>query len=246
MGPYRSGTSLSCQVLSALGVDFGPAAEFQLVADRYNPGGYFQRRDVVEANASLIEACSPSVAAPVTPEQILASVADSWPARLDLGWTEAVPVYGLKDPRFSATLLTWLARGLLPRESLRIVRVVRSLDAVARSSVAHREVGSFCDYDFAAGLDMASIYDRYADWHVSHLGVPSIEVHYEDLVAKPHTVVGDLAEFLGQTDGRRIQRACAAVGKRRALVRYYTHKFSHPSLVFDTLRKTLAAWAGRL
>jgi hypothetical protein len=242
MGPYRSGTSLSAQILSALGVDFGSPDAFQLAADRYNPGGYFQRRDVVEANVGLIGAASEGVASPVEPEAILEAASPTWCADVDLTWTANSPLYGLKDPRFCATLLTWIASGTVSGENLRIVRVVRDIDAIARSSVAHREVGSFCDYDLARAVDMARVYDARAGWHIAELSLPAIEVRYERLLSDPPRVVSELAEFVGQSDPRAIRRARLAVGKGRALARHYSNKLAHPSLALATARKTLRMW----
>ncbi|OOG24898.1 hypothetical protein B1C78_07760 [Thioalkalivibrio denitrificans] len=242
MGPFRSGTSLTSQVLSALGVDFGPHEAFQLEPDRYNPGGYFQRRDVVEANTHLIEGASDSIAIPSGPEVILDAASADWRPGVDLDWTRNSPRFGLKDPRFCATLLTWLRRGALPAECLKIVRVVRDPEAIARSSVAHREVGSFCDYDLGIAESMARTYDARAAWHVSTLGIPAFEISYKELLSEPQRVIEHLALFVGESDQERLRRARQSVGKRRALMRHYAHKLSNPNLAFATARKTLKAW----
>src|SRR5690606_671733 len=98
-GPYRSGTSLTAQILCALGVDFGCPNEFQLEADRYNPGGYFQRRDIVQTNTRLILRSGISISEPAPPD-LIRSVADlELFAEIDLAWTHNLPLFGIKDPR---------------------------------------------------------------------------------------------------------------------------------------------------
>jgi hypothetical protein len=52
-GMHRSGTSLTAQVLDALGADFGPADRLY-EADRWNANGYLERVDVVDLNSRLV------------------------------------------------------------------------------------------------------------------------------------------------------------------------------------------------
>jgi hypothetical protein len=237
-GPYRSGTSLTAQILSALGVDFGSASAFQLDADRFNPGGYFQRKDIVEYNTRLIERISSSIAEPASPELIRSIAGSDPPDVVDLSWTVGPPIFGLKDPRFCATLATWADLGMLPLNSTRLVRVKRDSEAVARSCIAHKEVGSFCGYDLDRARRMTSIYDAYADWHVQNLGVPTFEVNHEALIKNPANVITELAEFLGNSRESSILNAKAIVGKRKARIRHYVRKVLNPSLLVDSLRKT--------
>ncbi|WP_155986843.1 sulfotransferase [Thioalkalivibrio sp. ALE12] len=238
MGPYRSGTSLSAQILSVLGVEFGNADAFQLAADRFNPGGYFQRRDIVRANQRLINSVSDRIGKPAEPKVINAGAPQEWLDGVDLGWMSRSRICGLKDPRFCVTLLTWIDRSGLPAENLLVVRVVRDLSAIARSSVRHREVGSFCDYDLGGALEMARAYDYWAGWHAEGMGLPVMEISYERLVLDPESVVFEVAEFVGQSDSKVIHRARLAVGKRRALIRHYAHKLLDPRLMLGTARKT--------
>jgi hypothetical protein len=242
MGPYRSGTSLVSQLLNGLGVEFGPHEAFQLPADRYNPGGYFQRKDVVDMNRNLIRMASGSLASPPDPETLQKEVHPDLFATVDMAWTRETHLWGVKDPRFSITLLAWVRAGILPADSVRIVRVRRSLDAIARSVVAHKEVGSFCGYDLNQAKDMAERYDHYAGWHTQHLSLPSIEVSYDELVKRPADVVTQLATFMGIRDPAVIDRCVARIGKRRALARYYAHKLIDPKRMLDTIRKTATHW----
>ena len=245
MGPYRSGTSLVSQILSDLGVYFGPHSAFQLPADRFNPGGYFQREDVVDANRHLIEATSASIGEPSHPEVIL----DAWLADRsfapDLDWAPAARVCASKDPRFSATLLTWLRNGVFGDRPVKIVRISRDLQAVARSACQHKEVGSFCDYDPQKALAMATLYDAYAAWHCDHSGIPAHVVEYERLVDQPDRSVADLAAFVGTNEPASIRQATGRIGKGRAMVGHYARKLINPRLVAVAARKTVKSWFRR-
>ena len=53
LGPYRSGTSLTAQVIETLGVDFGPRSEW-ISSNHFNPGGYHERGDINAINRKLI------------------------------------------------------------------------------------------------------------------------------------------------------------------------------------------------
>ncbi len=63
LGPFRSGTSLTCRILSRMGVDFGPEAAMHS-PDLFSPRGYLQRTDVGQANNRLMR----STGMPVEPE----------------------------------------------------------------------------------------------------------------------------------------------------------------------------------
>lgn len=245
MGPYRSGTSLVSQILSGLGVDFGPHEAFQLPADRFNPGGYFQRRDIVEANRKLIESVSPSLGEPVSPLQLLSDASTEPLAEVDTSWFRTRDRWGAKDPRFSITLFTWMRAGVLSGESVRIVRVCRDIDAIARSAVAHKEVGSFCNYDLQQAAVMTARYDDYARWHTRELGLPAFEVSYEALTRQPAQMVRELASFIGCADPKLVDQCIAKVGKRRALLRHYIRKILEPKLALDTVIKTTNHWLRR-
>jgi hypothetical protein len=52
-GMHRSGTSLTAQVLQALGADFGPADKLY-DADQWNANGYLERVDAVDLNSRII------------------------------------------------------------------------------------------------------------------------------------------------------------------------------------------------
>lgn len=212
LGPYRSGTSVTAQVLSALGVDFGPKRHF-VPASHHNPGGFFERKDINAANEALIESAGGSLADPGDPRE-LSQQCDAKAFEIaDMSWRSTNPLWGIKDPRMCATLLAWIERGPLDRNRLRIIHVRRKLDGAVRSSMAFESIRKFCDGTETGVRAMLDLYARQAQWHVETLGVPTLTVEYEQLTREPDSVVGQLAEFLNVRDERRIRGAKKLIGK---------------------------------
>ncbi|MEZ5575141.1 MAG: glycosyltransferase [Candidatus Competibacteraceae bacterium] len=54
MGMHRSGTSLTARLLNLMGVYFGPE-DALMEADRFNPKGYWERKDVYQLNKSILQ-----------------------------------------------------------------------------------------------------------------------------------------------------------------------------------------------
>jgi hypothetical protein len=52
-GMHRSGTSLVCQLLAAMGVSFGADAD-RFPSDRWNAAGYFEQKAVMDANSRIV------------------------------------------------------------------------------------------------------------------------------------------------------------------------------------------------
>lgn len=139
MGPFRSGTSLTSRILSVLGVDFGPQ-ERMLDPDRFNPEGYFQHVDVRVANNRLIKSTGSIVAWPEHPLVLSGrgNLAVLKRARLD--WMEGLRHWGIKDPRFCATLLSWISGDIFDPVKLSIIRVERNVDESARAMLGMPEL----------------------------------------------------------------------------------------------------------
>jgi hypothetical protein len=212
LGPYRSGTSVTSQVLSALGVDFGPRKQF-VPASHHNPGGFFERKDINAANEALIASAGSTLANPGDPRD-LAKLCDAKVFEIaEMSWRSTVPMWGIKDPRMCATLLAWIERGVLNPDGLRIVYVRRKLEGAVRSSMSFESIRNFCDGTEAGVRGMLDRYAQLAQWHVETLGLPALTVDYEQLTKDPDAVVAQLAEFLGVRDARRIQRAKKLIGK---------------------------------
>lgn len=241
MGPFRSGTSLVSAILAGLDVCFGPPAEASPPPDRYNPLGYFQRREIVSANARFIASAGGTQANPGTPEMLLKNGDWKILACTSLPWIENASSFGMKDPRFSATLWSWVHVRRFNRGRLKVIRVTRRTEAVAASVMKHREVREYCGNDFSRALAMTETYDINCAWTAKLLGVPACQIAYESLIADPRQEVSRLADYLEILDLARINRCTRLVGKRRALLDHYTRKLVHPTLLAETIAKTVKA-----
>ncbi len=115
-GMMRSGTSLVCQVLTKLGQSFGdPSA--MIPADRWNAGGYFEVREVMDVNSRIVtgisRTASPFHAWAAKVAYVAMPSVRSLPRRAgrhratieDLGRRYRGAV--LKDPRFCLTMRFW-------------------------------------------------------------------------------------------------------------------------------------------
>ena len=215
LGPYRSGTSVTAQVLKALGVDFGPKRHM-IPASRQNPGGFFERKDINDANNALIHSAGATLADPGDPRLLSTRGNPQTLTCADLSWLTSTRCWGIKDPRMCATLLAWIEFGVLNADALRIVHVRRNLDAAVRSGMAFDSIRAFCDGTEPGVRAMLDRYAVLAQWHVDSLRLPVHTLDYEYLVKDPSAVDG-LAEFLGVADPRQIRRAVSLVGKGKGV-----------------------------
>jgi hypothetical protein len=211
LGPFRSGTSLVSRILSKLGVDFGPR-ESMLKPDRFNPEGYFQHKDVRIANNRLIKSAGSSVAWPAHP-QILASQGDlAVLKRAKFEWAFEQKHWGVKDPRFCATLLSWIGADRLDPHRLSIVRVERDAQDAALDLLGMPELARQLPARTAASAT-ATIgrYAEFAAWHADNLQIPDHVVAYEALLANPAQCVAALSDFVNAGTKRRIMEAIACI-----------------------------------
>lgn len=244
LGPFRSGTSLVSGILEALGADFGPPDQLYPRPDRYNPGGYYQRPDVVRANSRLIRIAGGSLCNPPSVEKRVTPDDKKALGTVDVAWAEGLERWAVKDPRFCATLGVWIAAELLNEEQLRIVRVRRRIESTALSVIRHHEVSTFCGGDLQAARVMSARYDELAERQIRVLKIPTLEVFYESFLAEPAQTVRTLVEFL-EVDSGKVHRGVRVIGKRKALVRHYINKIRHLNLLGETLAKTARRTAGR-
>jgi hypothetical protein len=217
LGPYRSGTSVTAQVLSALGVDFGPKRHF-VPASRNNPGGFFERIDINQANEALLESAGESLGYPGDPREIAAKANICTLDGADMSWRRPGKYWGVKDPRLCATLLTWIESGRMERNNLRIIHVRRELEPAVRSSMIFASIRNFCDGTETGVRKMLARYAELAQWHIDTLNLPTLAFDYEQLLREPETVVRQLAEFLGVTSPAKIRRATRIIGKGKGTV----------------------------
>lgn len=240
-GPFRSGTSLVSGVLADLGVFFGSRSETSPPPDRYNPLGYFQRREIVSANTRYIASAGGTLANPGTPGALLSNGDWKILASTSTSWQAEAPLWGVKDPRFSATLPSWLSVGRFDDSNLMVIRVKRDPGAAAASVMKHREVREYCDNDLLQALAMTEAYDENAASLAERIGIPVCTVSFESLIAGPRQEVERLARYVGVDDTSRMRHACRLVGKRRALFTHYIRKAADPALLADTIAKTVRA-----
>lgn len=217
LGPYRSGTSVTSQVLSALGVDFGPKKYF-VPASHNNPGGFYERVDINRANEALLESAGESLAYPGDPREIAKKADAHTLDSADMNWRSAGQFWGVKDPRFCATLLAWIESGRMDRGNLCIVHVRRNLEPAVRSAMSFESVRNFCDGTEEGVRTMLARYAELAQWHVDQLKLPTFEFDYEQLIREPEPIVAQIAEFLGVSDSSQIRRATRIVGKGKGMV----------------------------
>jgi hypothetical protein len=123
-GMHRSGTSALAELLGAFGLDLGPP-EGLYGGDRWNERGYFEQRDVLDANSeiicglprtrgSLARWASQLLYLRMPPRRVLAARARRRTRRLH----ELRDKYAgrlVKDPRFCLTLADWVEHGAVEK-----------------------------------------------------------------------------------------------------------------------------------
>ncbi len=212
LGPYRSGTSATAQVLHKFGVDFGPK-RYLIPAHDWNPGGFFERQDINDANDALIRSIGRNLADPGDPRELAEKGNRRSFDLADLSWQKCRGFWGIKDPRLCATLLAWLDAGVLDRRQLKIVHVRRGLAAAVKSAMLCPPVRSFCDGTEGGAERMLARYAELAEWHVQTLGLPTLSFDYERLIQEPQSVVEQMAEFVGESSRSRVRQGVRMIGK---------------------------------
>lgn len=211
LGPFRSGTSLVSRILSKLGVDFGPW-ERMLKPDRFNPDGYFQHKDVRIANNRLIKSAASSVAWPAHPQRLSSEGDLAVLKRAKLEWTFDLKHWGVKDPRFCATLLSWIGADRLDPPGLSIVRVERDLEDAALDLLGMPELARQLSARTAvSAIATISRYAEFAAWHTSNLQIPAHVLRYEALLANPVQCVADLSDFVHAGTKQQIKEATECI-----------------------------------
>jgi hypothetical protein len=223
LGPYRSGTSLTAQVIEKLGVDFGPRRAL-IATNRFNPGGYLERGDTNALNRRLIISSGRTLGDPGDAVTLMQTADHSILGAVTFPWPGHRPIWGLKDPRFCATLKLWVESGVLRADSIKILHVVRNPEAIVRSSLEHPSVQKFCQRDADVAKKMVLDYIALAEWQVRTLGLPTLRLVYEDLVHEPRAQTARIASWLEVDDPSLILRASRSVGKRSARRRYLLHR----------------------
>lgn len=211
MGPFRSGTSLASRILSMLGVDFGPP-ETMLKADRHNPDGYFQHRSIRIANNRLLRSAGASVALPADPDAIARDGNPVHLRRAKLDWHCGSSLWGMKDPRFCATLFSWLEQGLLADSDLCMVFLNRNIEATADDILHMPELSrQLAERTLESARATVARYKLLAAWHKEHVNSAQVTLDYDRLVESPEERISEFSESLGIGSRPQIKHAAACV-----------------------------------
>lgn len=172
-GMHRSGTSLACQLLAALGVSFGPVAD-HFPSDRWNPAGYFEVKAVMDTNSRIVTGLPrnrsrllrwasklvylrmPAAAA------IAARAAAERPAIERLGQCHRDGA--VKDPRFCLTLRYWRQWAPVSRVLVCLRHPGAVVESLARRDRLPRGLGArFYAYHLEALLAQLPVDAVFAD-----------------------------------------------------------------------------------
>lgn len=224
LGVFRSGTSQISRILQALGVDFGPVCDL-FAPTQHNPWGFFQRRDMLAANNLLLHSAGCSADFPAEPEEILRRADPTCLSHATLHWISDKRTWGLKDPRFSATLLTWIERGSINTEGVVLVNVTRSNEATGNSILRFPMMATLLPKVNAGNVAaLIKHYRELATWHINRLGRPTLAICLEDLIENPRQEVEKLANFIGCTNLDAIERAIQSTNRERVLQLYFMQR----------------------
>lgn len=129
LGMHRCGTSLIARLAALAGADLGDPAGFH-PADRWNPDGYFEQREILDVNIALVNGLFGKASYFLLPgsDRVRARARRRADEIRRLG--EAYRDRVVKENRFCITLDGWRHVGPTPR---RVLLVFRDPRAVARS-----------------------------------------------------------------------------------------------------------------
>lgn len=198
VGPPRSGTSLTSHVLACAGYFAGEGLRD---GDDYNPYGYYEAQDLIDANVSLFESVgfphhNTWMFEPISEAQIRAigdlPVQDEH-RQLVAAWSGHTP-WMWKDPRFSVTLAYW-AR-LIDWSTTGVILTARPAADVYWS---FRRKG-WCGPGRKARqqtLRLIEMHSRTAERVIESLGLPALRIDYRDYHDRPDEVAAWLSRFAG-------------------------------------------------
>jgi hypothetical protein len=198
LGMPRSGTSLTSSIFARAGYYTG---ERLRPADAANPLGYFQSEILTALNAALYARAgyphhNTWLYEPIAPSTLerLEALPPTEEHRRFVAEFERHAPWVWKDPRLCMTLGFWWP--LLDRERTRALLVRRDKAAIHHSFEVQNWLKD-------GRLSRHEVYDRI-DQHIEHalatmgrLGIPYLEVWYEDLLASPGPVIDRINAFTG-------------------------------------------------
>jgi hypothetical protein len=195
MGPYRCATSYLSHVLEGRGVSFGPAHELY-AADEWNPYGYYQRPDVLRANDDFFVSAGHSVFDPADLEtlRVHGDLACLRSAQLD--WRYNKTIWGLKDPRFCATLMSWFDAGLLGN-NVGLIHLRREPLASASSLLQHPELAAqLREISLEAALQVILRYEQLALEQARYFPGPVLSLHFEEVTSSTDECLSAINQFV--------------------------------------------------
>ncbi|MEO8672521.1 MAG: sulfotransferase [Tahibacter sp.] len=180
-GMHRSGTSMIARLLNLMGIYFGPEGS-ALPANRENPKGFWERRDIVQLNDAVLNSTGSTwfdvykfMSRPPNwqlPDSLAPRVATK------LGDIDAYRPWFLKDPRFCLTLPYWLQFCERP------LAIVCSRDpASIIESLAKRSEITGLVFTLEESLALWEYHGSNLLLSVS--GMPTVFVRYERMLAAP-------------------------------------------------------------
>jgi hypothetical protein len=201
VGMPRSGTSLMAGALAGCGyyVTEDPEAGLR-PPDHHNPGGYWEAESLTQLNASLFGAAGypedNSWLGHRISDEAVKRIWSLEPGDTHRGFMagyEARSPWLWKDPRLCYTLPFWwpLARG----DSTRVLLIRRDPEAIWQSFVRLR----WREATAEAKADVLSrVVDHLtaAEEAIARLGIPHLEVRYEDVADHPEAVAKRISDFL--------------------------------------------------
>lgn len=198
VGPPRSGTSLASDIFARQSYYTGEGLR---VGDDYNPFGYYEAEDLIEANVRLFDAAgyphhNTWKFDPITPRQIAAlgrlDPRDEDRALLD-AWNGHSP-WMWKDPRFAITLEYWSK--LIDLDATAIILTRRNPEDIYWS---FRRKG-WCGASDDDRSQAISIIEQHADNArdvVERLGLPHITIEYMEYSTAAADIAARISEFAG-------------------------------------------------
>lgn len=188
LGGYRSGTSLTANLLAAAGA----YVDNSIAADDRNPHGFFESRAVVEINRLILGYLGVTF-------KWVPKFEPTWPlapklnryrerARRVVSELEQYPVWVMKDPRFSITLPFWLP--LFDRPIRTVLCLRNPLDVVISGGESRR----------TTSLDLWAWYEYFTHAIRNTAGKPRFISCYESYFdSRRASQIAQLMEFVGLT-----------------------------------------------
>jgi hypothetical protein len=184
LGMHRSGTSLLAGVIDALGFHGGPP-DTMLKPDEFNRDGYWEQRPIVELHDEVLLKLGGFASAPPKLTTLDPDLAREVGGRIDDTIADFQRPWFVKDPRQVLLLDAWDAA--LGTQAFAVIASRRPHDVIR--SLRHRNGYSA---ELAGGL-----WEHYTHALLeSSRGRRCYVVHYDDLLARRHEVITDLARVL--------------------------------------------------